>query len=139
MPSIFFRKNDWLPLQSLLFWQTLLRDELYSIMCLEFIYVPLLGTPARANQMWTSRDCGYLSSYHWRRDVLIYPRPELTDRYFQSRSACWNPVPCILSQGADSDESLDLIFQVSTIIGIVANVVVETAKLGGVSLPLLVL
>ena len=137
--GIFFSKNDWLPFQSLLLWQTLLRDELYSIMRLEFIYVPLLGTPARTGQMRTSRDCGYLSSYHWRRDVLIYPRPRLTGRDFQSRSTCWNPVPRVLSQGVGSDESFDLIFQMPTIISIVANVVVETAKLGGVSLPLLVL
>ena len=46
--GIFFSKNDWFPFQSMLLWQVLLGDELYSIMSLEFIDVPLLGTSARA-------------------------------------------------------------------------------------------
>ena len=88
----------------------LLRDELHSIMSLKFVDVSLLGTYARASQMGTSGDLGDLSSYHGRRDVLIYPRPGLTGRDFRSRSTCWNPIPRVLSQGAGSDESLVLIF-----------------------------
>ena len=137
--GISFSEYDWLPLQSLLLWEMLLRDELHSIISLKFINVPLLGTSARASQMGTSRDRGDLSSYHGRRDILVYPRPGLTDRDFRNWMSCGNSIPRILSQGSDSDESFDLILQVSTVIGIVANVIVEPTKLGRVSLSLLVL
>ena len=137
--GISFSKYDWLPLQLLLLWEMLLKDELHSIMSLKFVDISLLGTFARASQMGASGDRGDLSSYHGRRDVLIYPRPGLTYRDFRSWMAGGNSIPRVLSQGSGSDESLDLILQMPTIVNVVANVVVESKKLGGIPLSLLVL
>ena len=109
MARIIFCKTDRLLLQSLLLWQALFRDELYSIVRLKFVHVSLLGASAHAGHVRTSRDGDYLSSYHRRRNILVYPRPGLTGRDFRGRSTYWNPVPCVLSQGASSNESLDLI------------------------------
>ena len=51
MTSVFFSKTDRLFLQSLLFRQTLLRDELNSIVRPQLIDIPFLGIYARACQM----------------------------------------------------------------------------------------
>ena len=117
----------------------LLRDEFHSVMSVQLIDISFLGTSARAGQMGASGDYGYLSSYYRRRGILPYSGPGLIYRSFQSWLTSRNSIPRILSQRSSSDECLDLILQMSTIVSVVANVVVESTELRKVPLGLLVL
>ena len=95
--------------------------------------IAVLGNPRSSSQVRTSRDCIYPSVDRWR------PRRWVRG---QLRGSCWvwtlgilwSGPARILVQVAQFDKIFNLILQMSALVSVVSDVVVETTEFSGVSL-----